>query len=53
MLRTFNCGIGMAIVVRADGVAALERALTAAGEQVHRIGIIEPGNRDGPGIVIG
>lgn len=52
MLRTFNCGIGMAIVVRADGAAALERALSAAGEQVHRIGIIEAGNRDGAGIVI-
>ena len=38
MARTFNCGIGMVLVVaeaEADGVTA---ALSAAGEVVHRIG---------------
>ncbi|MCU6452475.1 phosphoribosylformylglycinamidine cyclo-ligase [Sphingomonas sp. A2-49] len=45
MARTFNCGIGMALVVaehEADGVAA---ALTAAGETVHTIGRVEAGTR--------
>jgi phosphoribosylformylglycinamidine cyclo-ligase len=40
LLRTFNCGIGMVVVVdprRADAIAAI---LTQAGETVHRIGII-------------
>ena len=41
MLRVFNCGIGMALVV-ADGDAdAAMRMLEAKGEQVTRIGTIE------------
>ncbi|MEY4269357.1 MAG: hypothetical protein RLZZ58_573, partial [Pseudomonadota bacterium] len=43
MARTFNCGIGMAVVVAADDVAAVTAALTAAGETVHRIGHIAAG----------
>ncbi|HWQ39651.1 MAG TPA: phosphoribosylformylglycinamidine cyclo-ligase [Burkholderiales bacterium] len=42
MYRVFNCGIGMvAIVAPRDADAAL-RALTQAGETVHRIGEIQP-----------
>jgi phosphoribosylformylglycinamidine cyclo-ligase len=41
MLRVFNCGIGMALVV-ADAVEA-ERRLTGMGEPVFRIGRIEAG----------
>jgi phosphoribosylformylglycinamidine cyclo-ligase len=52
MARTFNCGIGMAVVVAPDDADAVVHALTAAGEAVHRIGRIEPGPRgctvDGP-----
>ncbi len=42
MLRVFNCGIGMALVVGAEGADEAERALTASGETVFRIGRIEP-----------
>jgi phosphoribosylformylglycinamidine cyclo-ligase len=43
MARTFNCGIGMAVVVAAADVDAVTAALEAAGETVHRIGLIEAG----------
>ena len=45
MARTFNCGIGMAVVVAADEVEAITAALTAAGETVATIGRIELGPR--------
>ena len=45
MARTFNCGIGMALIVAEDAVAGVADALTAAGETVHRIGRIEAGTR--------
>jgi phosphoribosylformylglycinamidine cyclo-ligase len=45
MARTFNCGIGMAVVVAADVVDAVTESLTAAGEQVFCIGTIEAGPR--------
>jgi phosphoribosylformylglycinamidine cyclo-ligase len=38
MLRTFNCGIGMVVFVRASGAAAVEERLRAAGELPVRIG---------------
>ncbi|HSM42775.1 MAG TPA: phosphoribosylformylglycinamidine cyclo-ligase [Afifellaceae bacterium] len=40
MLRTFNCGIGMAIVCAASEVDAVMRHLVDQGENVHRIGEI-------------
>jgi phosphoribosylformylglycinamidine cyclo-ligase len=42
MLRTFNCGIGMALVVQPSRAEALSRLLAAAGEEVHRIGVAMP-----------
>lgn len=45
MARTFNCGIGMAVVVAEADVDAVTAALTAAGETVHRIGHIQEGPR--------
>jgi phosphoribosylformylglycinamidine cyclo-ligase len=42
MLRVFNCGIGMVVVVAAEDADAAGRALTASGETVFRIGRIEP-----------
>ncbi len=45
MARTFNCGIGMVLAVAADDVAGVIADLAAAGETVHVIGAIEPGQR--------
>jgi phosphoribosylformylglycinamidine cyclo-ligase len=38
MLRTFNCGIGMVILVTEESADNICRALAAAGESVYRIG---------------
>jgi phosphoribosylformylglycinamidine cyclo-ligase len=45
MARTFNCGIGMAVVVAESDVAAITTELEAAGETVHRIGHIAVGEK--------
>ena len=42
LARTFNCGIGMAVITAPDDVAEAESILAAAGEKVHRIGRIVP-----------
>ncbi|WP_421780918.1 phosphoribosylformylglycinamidine cyclo-ligase [Kiloniella litopenaei] len=41
MMRTFNCGIGMAVVVAADKVEAVTGILQAQGETVVSLGTIE------------
>ena len=45
MARTFNCGIGMVVVVAAEEADKVAADLTAAGETVHRIGTIIAGER--------
>jgi phosphoribosylformylglycinamidine cyclo-ligase len=45
MARTFNCGVGMAVVVSAANADAIASELTARGETVLRIGGIEAGRR--------
>jgi phosphoribosylformylglycinamidine cyclo-ligase len=45
MARTFNCGIGMAVIVATDEVDAVAEALESAGEAVHRIGDVQAGQR--------
>ena len=45
MARTFNCGIGMAVVTSAAHADAVAADLSAAGETVHRNGTIAPGAR--------
>ena len=50
MLRTFNCGIGMVVIVAADDVGAVTDALIAEGETPVKIGdVVEAG--EGPRVV--
>jgi phosphoribosylformylglycinamidine cyclo-ligase len=41
MLRVFNCGIGMVVVVAADQAEAATALLREHGEGVSRIGVLE------------
>jgi len=45
LARTFNCGIGMAVVVAEDSVDAVTSELQSTGETVFRIGGIKAGTR--------
>jgi phosphoribosylformylglycinamidine cyclo-ligase len=45
LARTFNCGIGMAVIVSQAEVDPVAEALRDVGETVYRIGMIEPGER--------
>jgi phosphoribosylformylglycinamidine cyclo-ligase len=46
MFRTFNCGIGMVVIVAAEDADAAIKNLNAAGETVTRIGVIRARNGD-------
>lgn len=41
MLRTFNCGIGMAVVVAAEAADEITTILKQQGERVSKIGIVQ------------
>jgi phosphoribosylformylglycinamidine cyclo-ligase len=45
MARTFNCGIGMAVVVNPVGADYVTTELERVGEAVHRIGRIAKGDK--------
>ncbi|MBD3761332.1 phosphoribosylformylglycinamidine cyclo-ligase [Rhizorhabdus sp.] len=45
MARTFNCGVGMAVVVAQADVATVTQALAEAGETVLTVGRIEAGEK--------
>ena len=47
MHRTFNCGIGMVVIVAAEHADAAMASLSASGEQVWRIGRIETNAANG------
>jgi phosphoribosylformylglycinamidine cyclo-ligase len=51
LLRTFNCGVGMAVVVPAAEADAVAANLRAQGETVVAVGRIEP--RSGAAVVYG
>ncbi len=48
MLRVFNCGIGMVVVVGAQDADDAVKFLTAQGETVHRIGAVKARRTDEP-----
>ncbi|OYQ33387.1 phosphoribosylformylglycinamidine cyclo-ligase [Niveispirillum lacus] len=52
MARTFNCGIGMVVVVPADKADEATRILADGGETVQRIGTVVPRGNDGHRVVI-
>ena len=41
MVRTFNCGVGMVVIVEPGAADATQKLLKDAGEQVSRIGTVE------------
>jgi len=45
MARTFNCGIGMAVIVSPENADDVSNALEGAGERVFEIGRIDKGQR--------
>ena len=45
MARTFNCGIGMVVVVPEGEADVVKQALEASGETVHRIGRVAAGQK--------
>ncbi len=46
MLRTFNCGIGLVVIVSARRADEVTQALQAAGESPRFIGNVEPGGTE-------
>jgi phosphoribosylformylglycinamidine cyclo-ligase len=52
MARTFNCGIGMILIVRPGAADAVEDALSRSGETVHRIGRLVERRPGGPAVIL-
>jgi phosphoribosylformylglycinamidine cyclo-ligase len=52
MLRTFNCGLGMAVVVAPRDAAEVANLLAEAGEDVREVGVIEQAPRSEADCVI-
>ncbi len=51
MLRTFNCGIGMIVVVAAENAQAVTDVLSAEGEVVVPLGRMVSRSEGGPGVM--
>ena len=52
MHRTFNCGIGMVLIVDRDHADAVTRRLSEDGEQVFTIGSVVPRHSGGSAVII-
>jgi phosphoribosylformylglycinamidine cyclo-ligase len=52
MLRVFNCGIGMVLVVSAADADRATALLTEAGETVYRLGAIHERRGDEPQTIV-
>src|SRR3954454_4913329 len=52
LARTFNCGIGMVVIVAPDKTDEAQRILTEAGESVYRIGEVQPAIGDVDRVII-
>ena len=52
LARTFNCGIGMVVIVAPDKADEAQHILTEAGESVYRIGEVQPAIGDVDRVVI-
>jgi len=52
MARTFNCGIGMAVVVEASRAQALKEIFESEGETVYEIGRIVARPKDNDGVIL-
>jgi phosphoribosylformylglycinamidine cyclo-ligase len=52
LARTFNCGIGMVVIVSPDKADDAQRILGEAGESVYRIGEVQPAIGDVERVVI-
>jgi phosphoribosylformylglycinamidine cyclo-ligase len=52
MLRVFNCGIGMVMVVSGDEADRAMAALRQSGERVYRIGVVDTRGADEPQTIV-
>lgn len=52
LARTFNCGIGMLVIVAPESVAEVTAALADAGETVYRVGALEARAGDGASVIL-
>ena len=52
MAKTFNCGIGMAVIVPAEKQDEATRIFEEAGETVHYIGTVRESAEDEPATTV-